>query len=79
MDWITANGNQVSVVILLLVAVYALWKEYVVPGTTHRKVVQERDDALAELKKQNTTLLDQNIILKDLVSYIKSNPPEVKS
>lgn len=70
MEWITQNGNQVGVAVLLMIAVLAFYKGWVVPGPTYKKTEQERDDAVAELKAQNATI-------SELVAYIK-RPPEVR-
>lgn len=35
----------------LLLLVYSLWKEWLVPGPTHKRVLTERDRALARLDR----------------------------
>lgn len=68
MDWITANGETVGVTVLLMFTVWARYKGYWVDQGTHQDVVKQRDDAVEELRKQDTTLAD-------MWSYIKRAMP----
>lgn len=51
-DWVL---QQAPVVVVLIVAVYGAWREWWVPGPTHRRVLQQRDEFMQLLLRSTVT------------------------
>jgi hypothetical protein len=51
-DWLL---QQAPVVVVLIVALYGAWKEWWVPGPTHRRVIVQRDEFMRLLLRSTIT------------------------